>query len=74
MIFTAEEKKRIDAMHAEWREQARLHHALVQLLTNCEGDKQFYKRLLWAQKYINDMLSEFTEEEKDEYEERYDEE
>lgn len=74
MIFTAEEKKRIDAMHAEWREQALLRHALVHLLTNCEGDKQFYKRLLWAQKYINDMLSEFTEEEKDEYEERYDEE
>jgi hypothetical protein len=73
MIFTAEEKKRIDAMHAEWEEQACLHHALVHLLTDCEGDKQFYKRLLWAQKYINDMLSEFTEEEKDEYEERYDE-
>lgn len=73
MIFTAEEKKRIDAMHAEWREQACLHHALVHLLTDCEEDKQFYKRLLWAQKYINDLLSEFTEEEKDEYEERYDE-
>ena len=68
MIFTAEEKKRIDAMHTEWKEQAYLHHALVQLLTDCEGDKQFYKRLLWAQKCINDMLSEFKKEEKDEYE------
>lgn len=74
MIFTAEEKKRIDAMHAEWREQACLRRALVHLLTDCEGDKQFYKRLLWAQKCINDILSKFTEEEKDEYEEGYDEE
>ena len=74
MIFTAEEKKRIDAMHAEWREQAHLHRELVQLLTDCKDDKQFYKRLLWAQKCINDILSEFTAEEKDEYEEGYDEE
>lgn len=68
MIFTPEEKKRIDAMHAEWREQAHLQHALTHLLTNCKEDKQFYKHLLWAQKFINDMLSEFTEEEKNEYE------
>ena len=35
--------------------------ALVDLLTNCKTDKQYYKRLLWAQELITECLQDFQD-------------
>ena len=53
---------------AERKEIAYLHRDLCNVLTNCDTDKQFYKRLLWAQQWIEKELSVFTPEEIDQYE------
>ena len=47
------------------RNQATLRFQLMDLLTNCATDEEFLKRLLWAQKYITNALTDFTKEEID---------
>ena len=48
------------------KEYSKLHYDLTTLLANCETDLQFLKRLLWAKTIIDNALTEFTQEEKDE--------
>ena len=48
------------------KEYSKLHYDLITLLANCENDLQFLKRLLWAKTIIENALTEFTQEEKDE--------
>lgn len=47
------------------KNQATLRFQLMNLLTNCSTDEEFLKRLLWAQKYIRNALTDFTKEEID---------
>ena len=47
------------------KNQATLRFQLMDLLTNCSTDAEFLKRLLWAQKYIKNALTDFTKEEID---------
>jgi glycerol-3-phosphate responsive antiterminator len=48
------------------KEHSKLHYDLITMLANCETDMQFLKRLLWAKTIINNALTEFTQEEKNE--------
>ena len=48
------------------KEFSKLHYDLITLLANCETDKQFLKRLFWAKSIVDNALTEFTDEEKDE--------
>ena len=48
------------------KEYSKLHYDLITLLANCETDLQFLKRLLGAKTIIDNALTEFTQEEKDE--------
>ena len=50
----------------ERKEHGKLHYDLITMLANCETDMQFLKRLLWAKVIIDNALTEFTAEEKDE--------
>lgn len=45
------------------KEKAQLHYDLMQILTSCEDDKQFYNRLLYAKQLIENSLSEFKDDE-----------
>ena len=51
---------------ADRKEHSELHYDLITMLANCETDMQFLKRLLWAKTIIDNALTEFTQEEKDE--------
>ena len=51
---------------ADRKEYSKLHYDLITMLANCETDMQFLKRLLWAKTIIDNALTEFTQEEKDE--------
>ena len=35
--------------------------AMVDLLINCKTDRQYYKRLLWAQELITECLQDFAD-------------
>lgn len=48
------------------KEHSKLHYDLITMLANCETDMQFLKRLLWAKTIIDNALTEFTQEEKNE--------
>lgn len=45
------------------KEKAKLHYDLMNILTNCETDKQFYQRLVYAKQLIENSLSEFKDDE-----------
>ena len=45
------------------KEYSKLHYALMKVLGDCETDKQFLKRLLWAQALIGNAISTFSPEE-----------
>ena len=51
---------------ADRKEHGKLHYDLMTMLAHCETDMQFLKRLLWAKTIIDNALTEFTQEEKDE--------
>lgn len=49
-------------MNAKMRkEHAELHKDLVDLLTDCENDEQYYQRLKWARDIITKCLDDFTD-------------
>lgn len=50
------------------KEYAFLHKELIDILTKCKTDRQFYKRLKWAKTIIENSLNDFSPEEIDEYE------
>lgn len=39
--------------------KAMLHKELVDLLTKCKTDKEYYERLVWAQEIITNCLADF---------------
>lgn len=39
---------------------ALLHKELVDVLTNCKTDREYYQRLLWAQQIITNCLIDFV--------------
>lgn len=41
--------------------RAVLHKQLVDLLTNCQTDNEYYQRLVWAQEIITNCLQDFIE-------------
>lgn len=41
----------------ERREKAELHKKLVDLLTECETDTEYFKRLVWANQIIANIFS-----------------
>ena len=45
------------------KEKAKLHYDLMNILTNCETDQQFYQRLIYAKQLIENSLSEFKDDE-----------
>ncbi len=45
------------------KEKAKLHYDLMQLLTNCQTDSEFYQRLLYAKQLIENSLSDFDDDE-----------
>ena len=53
------------------KERATLHKELMDLLTNVDDDKNYFRRLLWANEFIAHALMDFesdldkTEEEKE---------
>ena len=56
-------------MRAELRkEKAILHKELTDILTNCKNDKDYFRRLLWAQEMITRCLTDFLDEEDEELE------
>ena len=49
-------------MNAKMRkEHAELHKNLIDLLTDCENDEQYYQRLKWARDIITKCLDDFTD-------------
>ena len=38
-----------------------LRKSMVDLLTNCKTDRQYFKRLLWAQELITECLQDFQD-------------
>ena len=49
------------------KDRAVLHFQIMNLLAeNCVTDKKFLKHLLWAKKYIDIALADFTQKEIDE--------
>ena len=47
----------------EAKEKAKLHYDLMNILTNCKTDQQFYQRLVYAKQLIETSLSEFKDDE-----------
>lgn len=47
----------------DFKEKAKLHYDLMNILTNCETDQQFYQRLIYAKQLIENSLSEFKDDE-----------
>ena len=45
------------------KEKAKLHYDLMNILTNCQTDQQFYQRLVYAKQLIENSLSEFKDDE-----------
>lgn len=45
------------------KEKAKLHYDLMNVLTNCKTDQEFYKRLMYAKQLIENSLSEFKDDE-----------
>lgn len=45
------------------KEKAKLHYDLMNVLTNCKTDQEFYKRLVYAKQLIENSLSEFKDDE-----------
>ena len=45
------------------KENAYLHKALIDILTDCPNDMAYLKRLILAQEIINNAIKEFTDEE-----------
>ena len=39
---------------------ALLHKELVDILTNCKTDKEYYQRLIWAQQIVTNCLIDFV--------------
>ncbi len=50
------------------KEKAILQKELTDILTNCKNDKDYFRRLLWAQEIITRSLADFLDEENDELE------
>lgn len=49
-------------MTAEMRkERAQLHFALTDLLTNCDNDAQYFRRLTWALEFISGTLAAYDD-------------
>ena len=48
--------------------RALLHKELVDLLTNCKNDNEYYQRLVWAQEIITNCLADFIADGNDELE------
>jgi hypothetical protein len=38
------------------KEKARLHSDLIEILTACNNDEEYYQRTLWALEYITTIL------------------
>ena len=38
-----------------------LRKSMIDLLTNCKTDRQYYKRLLWAQELVTECLQDFQD-------------
>ena len=47
-----------DAMR---KERYKLHNDLIKLLTNCEDDAQYFRRLTWALEFISDTLTDYAD-------------
>lgn len=45
------------------KEKAKLHYDLMNILTDCKTDQQFYQRLVYAKQLIENSLSEFKDDE-----------
>lgn len=45
------------------KEKAKLHYDLMNILTNCKTDQQFYQRLVYAKQLIENSLAEFKDDE-----------
>lgn len=43
----------------ERRERAILHRELTELLTKCDNDAQFFRRLTWALEFISNNIARF---------------
>lgn len=43
----------------ERRERAILHRELNDLLTKCDNDKQYFRRLTWALEFISNNIDRF---------------
>jgi len=41
------------------KERAQLHSDLVAVLTKCDNDAQYFRRLTWALKFISDNIDRF---------------
>lgn len=45
------------------KEKAKLHYDLMNILTDCKTDQQFYQRLVYAKQLIENSLAEFKDDE-----------
>lgn len=43
----------------ERRERAILHRELAELLTKCDNDAQYFRRLTWALEFISNNIDRF---------------
>ena len=50
------------------KEKATFHKAITDLLTDCNNDKDYFQRLLWAQEVITRGLADFMDDEDEELE------
>lgn len=42
------------------KERALLHSELTELLTKCDNDAQYFRRLTWALEFISNNISRFN--------------
>lgn len=43
------------------KERAQLHHDLTILLTKCDNDTQYFRRLTWALEFISNNITRFDD-------------
>ena len=42
-------------------ERSKLHHDLVELLTDCKSDKDYFERMVYSLQIISNELTQFTD-------------
>ena len=42
-------------------ERSKLHHDLVELLTDCESDKDYFERMVYSLQIISNELTQFKD-------------